>query len=116
MIIMSRLYLLSIGEYLRYLNLRGKVSVKKSFSKFNRSVFNHIGIDVSDNVTIGKFLNLMFEYQARCWLPVVEITKFEDEIRSSYEDLYCFLITHFKQAFPQYFDLKELQEKYKKEG
>jgi len=46
----------------------------------------------------------------------VEITTFEDEIRSSYSDLYCFFILHFKQAFPQYFDLKALQEKYKKEG
>ncbi|MBP1546337.1 MAG: hypothetical protein J6A37_07045 [Oscillospiraceae bacterium] len=107
---------ISVKEYLRYLNLRGKVSVKKSFSKFNRSVFNHIGIKTTDNLTIGKFLNLMFEYQSKCWYPVVEITKFEDEIRSSYEDLYCFFTVHFKQAFPQYFDLKALKEKYKKEG
>ena len=105
-----------VKEYFRYLNLRGKVSVKKSFHKFNRSVFNHIGIDVSDNVTIGKFLNLMFEYQSKCWYPIVEITKFEDEIRCSYSDLYSFFILHFKQAFPQYFDLKTLQEKYAKEG
>lgn len=107
---------ISVKEYLRYLALRGKVSVKKSFRKFNRSLFNHVGIDVSDNVTIGKFLNLMFEYQAKCWYPVVEITKFEDEIRRSYEDLYCFFIVHFKQAFPQYFNLKTLQQKYAKEG
>ena len=107
---------ISVKEYLRYLNLRGKVSAKKSFRKFNRSVFNHIGIKITDNLTIGKFLNLMFEYQSKCWYPVVEITKFEDEIRCSYSDLYCFFILHFKQAFPQYFDLKTLQEKYKKEG
>ena len=106
---------ISVKEYLRYLNLRGKVSVKKSFRKFNRSVFNHIGIKITDNLTIGKFLNLMFEYQSKCWYPVVEITKFEDEIRCSYSDLYCFFILHFKQAFPQYFDLKTLKEKYKKE-
>ena len=106
---------ISVKEYLRYLNLRGKVSVKKSFRKFNHSVINHIGIDVSDNVTIGKFLNLMFEYQSKCWYPIVEIAKFEDEIRCSYEDLYCFFILHFKQAFPQYFNLEKLKEKYAKE-
>ena len=106
---------ISVKEYLRYLNLRGKVSVKKSFRKFNRSVFNHIGIKITDNLTIGKFLNLMFEYQSKCWYPVVEITKFEDEIRCSYSDLYCFFIFHFKQAFPDYFDLDKLKEKYKKE-
>ena len=35
--------------------------------------------------------------------------------RNIYDDLYCLLIKHFKQAFPDYFNLDKLKEKYKKE-
>ena len=106
---------ITVKEYFRYLNLRGKVSVRKNFRKFKSNVFNHIGFEISDETTIRQFLNFIFTYQSKCWFPVVEIGKYEDELRCSYGDLYCFMITHFKQAFPDYFNLDKLKEKYKKE-
>ena len=53
---------ITVKEYFRYLNLRGKVSVRKNFRKFKSNVFNHIGFEISDETTIRQFLNFIFTY------------------------------------------------------
>ena len=107
---------ITVSGYFRYLTLKGKVSGRKSYRKFRRSVQNNINFEIKDETTIKQFISEIASFQSTCWNIIVPIAKFENEMRSSYSDLYCFLITHFKQAFPDFFDLDKLKEKYKKEG
>ena len=106
---------ITVSGYFRYLTLKGKLSGRKSYRKFRRSVQNNINFEIKDETTIKQFISEIASFQSTCWNIIVPIAKFENEMRSSYSDLYCFLITHFKQAFPDFFDLDKLKEKYAKE-
>ena len=106
---------ITVKEYFRYLNLRGKVSVRKSLRNFSQNVHKHMYFEITAETKVGQLLSTIANFQSRNWVPTMTMTQFEEYQRNIYDDLYCLLIKHFKQAFPHYFDLNTLKEKYKKE-
>ncbi len=103
---------MTVSGYFRYLISKSGNGTKKIYRSFIRSVKKNTKIEISDETTIKQFLNHMYSFQTQSWVPSIPIDEFEKEIRGSYEDLYGFLIIHFKEAFPECFNLKRLKEKY----
>lgn len=106
---------MAVSSYLEYLAMKmgqqGK-SIKKLITRFKKSIKHHVDFDITETTTIKELLDKLDAYQRRCWIPRKPIKDFENEIRTSYDDLYCFLVGHFKEAFPEYFDLNNLKNKY----
>ncbi len=105
---------MTVSGYFRYLISKSGNGTKRIYRSFIRSVKRNTKIEISDDTTIKQFLNSMYSFQIQNWVPSIPIDEFEKEIRGSYEDLYSFFITHFKEAFPECFDLKKLKGKYNK--
>jgi len=105
----------TVKEYFRFLALRGKFSMQKSVRNFSQSVHKHMYFEITAETTVGQLLSTIANFQSRNWVPTMTMTQFEEYQRNIYDDLYCLLIKHFKQAFPEYFNLEKLKEKYKKE-
>ena len=89
---------MTVSGYFRYLISKSGNGTKRIYRNFIRSVKKNTKIEISDETTIKQFLNSMYSFQIQSWVPSIPIDKFEKEIRRSYEDLYCFFITYFKEA------------------
>lgn len=96
-----------------YLNfLAQKAGIADTYEDFRTSILNDIEFAMLDNTTVREFLHAMQMYQSQLWAPIAPIKEYEQRMRRSYEDLYRFFITYFKAAFPEYFDLERMKEKY----
>ncbi len=107
----------TVKGYLNYLTIRAKRSdavTSQLFKDFKKSVKGHIGFTVTKKTTIEQLLQQFDAFQRKCWMPNQSIEEFEVSIRKSYEDLYYFFIKHFRYAFPKYFNIDKLKEKYAK--
>ena len=107
----------TIKGYLYYLSTRSKrseVAAAKPFKAFKKSVKNHIGFAITKKTTIEQLLQQFDVFQRKCWMPNQSIEEFQVSIEKSYEDLYCFFLTYFRYAFPEYFNMDKLREKYAK--
>ena len=105
----------TIKGYLYFLSTRSnrsEMSTKRFFRDFKKSVRSHIGFTMNKKTTIELLLRQFDIYQRKCWMPNQPIEEFEESIKKSYEDLYCFFIRHFRYAFPRYFNIDKLKEKY----
>ncbi|MBQ4095306.1 MAG: hypothetical protein IJO91_03165 [Oscillospiraceae bacterium] len=107
----------TVKGYLNCLILRSKRTIEAStniFRAFKKNVKNHIGFTITKKTTVEELLQQFDAFQRKCWMPNQSIEEFEAGIRKSYEDLYYFFIKHFRYAFPRYFDIDKLKEKYAK--
>ncbi len=107
----------TVKGYMCYLAMRSKRPIEAStniFRSFKKSVKGHIGFTVTKKTTIEQLLQQFDAFQRKCWMPNQPIEEFGVSIKKSYEDLYCFFITHFSYAFPRYFNIDKLKEKYAK--
>ncbi len=107
----------TVKGYLNYLTIRAKRPEEvtaQSFKDFKKSVKGHIGFTVTKKTTIEQLLQQFDAFQRKCWMPNQSIEEFEASIQKSYNDLYCFFITQFRYAFPRYFYIDKLKEKYAK--
>lgn len=108
----------TVKGYLNCLILRSKHPMEAAthtFRAFKKSVKSHIGFTINKKTTIEHLLQQFDIFQRKCWMPDQPIEAFEKSIRNSYDDLYCFFIRYFRCAFPEYFDIGKLREKYAKE-
>ncbi len=106
---------ISVSAYFDYLATRmgGKGNgIKNMYRVFRSRVRRNTDFTLVEEDTIGMLLDRMANFQSRVWYPCYSIEEFAKEIRESYYDLYYFFIQYVKEAFPHYFDLEKLKEKY----
>lgn len=105
---------ITVKGYLDYLAQKSG-SGNAFYDEFRDKVKRDMDFEISDNTTIRQFIEKACSVQSQNWTPAMPINKFKRNIRRSYEDLYRLFIVHFKQAFPEYFDIANLKRKYTKE-
>ncbi len=92
-----------------------KASTDNIYTDFRQNVLKDTEFLISADTTIKELLDKMYSIQSQKWVPVTPTKEFVQDIRRSFEVLYSFFITHFKSAFPEFFDFEGLKEKYKLE-
>lgn len=70
-------------------------------------------IVLDETTTIGSFLKDLEKIQSKPWIPDLSISDYEKKMRDSYELLIDFMITYFKKAYPEHFNINNIIEKYK---
>ena len=106
---------ISVRGYFDYLVKRtdgSKSAAINRFRLFKHCVRYHMNFTLTETTTIKSLLEESTRYQQRPWNPCSPIKSFEQGIVDSYQDIYVFLIEHFKEAFPECFDLDKIRKKY----
>ena len=106
----------TVKGYLNYLAEKAGISVDKSYQNFRNKVKDGLKADIDDETTVRSFIKTTSLIQSQNWAPIIPLEKYESDIRFCYKTLYYFFIKPFKQAFPEYFNLKKIKEKYAKEN
>lgn len=104
---------ITVKGYFDYLSQKSEAN-NSCYDEFCQKIKRDMDFEISDNTTIKQFIEKACSVQSQKWTPAMPINKFKRNIRRSYEDLYRLFIVHFKQAFPEYFDIARLKEKYRK--
>lgn len=100
----------TVSSYVRY--LAQKSGEDDRYKTFVRNVCENMGFTLSEDTTIGTYLEKLETFQSRRWLPCRPIIQFEKDIRNGFDDLSFLLIQHVKSAFPEYFDIFNLQKRF----
>ena len=100
----------TVKAFFRY--LAKKYGADDQYKIFARNVCGNMDLTLTEDTTIGSYLDKLERFQSRRWLPCNSIIQFEQDIRNGFEDLNCLLIKHVKNAFPEYFDIFNLQKRF----
>lgn len=100
----------TVSSYFRY--LAKKSGADDPYKTFTMSVDMNMDYSLSEDTTIGTYLEKLERFQSRRWLPFFSIIQFENDIRSGFDDLGFLLIKHVKKAFPEYFDIDKLKLRF----
>lgn len=100
----------TVSGYFRY--LAQKSGEDDQYKTFVRNVCENMGFTLSEDTTIGTYLEKLETFQSRRWLPCRPIIQFEQDIRNGFDDLSFLLINHVCKAFPQYFDMIGLKQRF----
>lgn len=106
---------ISVKGYFSYLAKKANDSKRveiNRFQLFRHSVRYNMNFTLTETTTIKALLEEFTRYQQKPWNPCSPIKSFEQGIMDSYHDLYIFLIEHFKETFPDFFDLDKIRKKY----
>ena len=110
---------LTVKGYMQYL-------AEKAGAKGNWIIINYevlcagvrcgINFEITDTTTIKELLLKLDMFTRKPWLPSEDIAEYEKSIRKGYDCLYRLFIVHLSEAFPEYFNITGLKEKYSKGG
>lgn len=100
----------TVSGYFRY--LAKKSGAEDPYNAFMMRVDMNMDYSLSEDTTIGTYLEKLERFQSRRWLPFFSIIQFENDIRSGFDDLGFLLIKHVRKAFPEYFDIDKLKLRF----
>lgn len=100
----------TVKAFFRY--LAKKSGADDQYKIFARNVCGNMDLTLTEDTTIGSYLDKLERFQSRRWLPCNSIIQFEQDIRSGFDDLSFLLIQHVKSAFPEYFSIYDLQKRF----
>lgn len=100
----------TVSGFFRYLSK--KSGADDPYRTFMINVGMNMDFTLSEDTTIGTYLDKLERFQPRRWLPYYSIIQFEQDIRSGFDDLGFLLIKHVKKAFPEYFDIDKLNLRF----
>lgn len=100
----------TVSGYFRY--LAKKSGADDPYKTFTMSVDMNMDYSLSEDTTIGTYLEKLERFQSRHWLPFFSIIQFENDIRSGFDDLGFLLIKHVRKAFPEYFNIDKLKLRF----
>lgn len=84
----------TVKGYFSY--LARKSGADDPYKIFARNVCWNMDLTLSEDTTIGSYLDKLERSQSRRWLPCNSIIQFEQDIRSGFDDLSFLLIQHVK--------------------
>ena len=100
----------TVSGYFRY--LAKKSGAEDPYNAFMMRVDMNMDYSLSEDTTIGTYLEKLERFQSRRWLPCRPIIQFEKDIRNGFDDLGFLLIKHVRKAFPEYFDIDKLNLRF----
>ncbi len=105
----------TVKGYLEHLEKKigyGEKGCGKLYRKFRADLKRATGIVINENTRISEFFKELESFHGKAWLPAMTISDYEKGMRDSYGLLLDFMIKYFKEAYPEFFDIDSIVEKY----